>query len=321
MVVKNFKFIHWVFISITLFTVATPAKASLAQVVLLVANFIETNIAGFSGVIRQLSAGAQSQANALQMSTEVIGGTIAEQTKSLGKLEYKLQFGQFGSLGSVRINSVAPGGCLSKKRELNFKKYALLVDETNESVLPEINSYSTPVLGYDRDEDIAARKNTLDRMEASDFPLEGLFINENISLDQRDLWAEFVKHVTTPSPIVISKMGPAGQADDQYIAAYRYQTLLSQLQKTMLSQGDMYTALEGEPSRADVLKQYQAYASSFKRTRATNLKTEAGVQRELAEAQSMILDVDSEIMKVNKSITGLLSILAIDAADEMADEF
>lgn len=319
--VKNFKFVHFLIIGISFILISPPVKANIIQALLLIANFILTNQTGFSANIRQSSAGAQSQANAIGMSTEVIGGTIAEQTKTLGKLKYEMEFGSLGSVGGIKIDSTAPGGCFAKSRETGFKKYALLSDETNESVFPEVNGYAAPVLNYDRDEDMAERMNILQRMDDSDFPVQGLFINDNITIEQRALWADFVRHVTVPSPIVISQMGVAGAADDQYIAAYRYKMLVGQLQNTLLRQGDSYAALEGDSSRADMLKKYQAYAASFKRTKATNLKTKTGVQRELAEAQAMLLDVESEIMEVNKSLTGLVSIMAVKATDEMADEF
>lgn len=320
MAVKNLKIIHCVFIAFTLVVISTPAKASLAQVVQLIVNFMTTNIAGFSGNIQQNSAGAQSQANALEMSTEVLGGVIADQTKTLGKLEYELQYGDFGRLGHIRINGVAPGGCFGKKRESNFKEYAKLVDETNETVFPEVNDYASPVFNYDRDEDLAERKAILDKMEETNFPLDGIFIGDNITLEQREVWADFVRHMTIPSPVVISKMGPPGSVDDQMVSAFRFKVMAGQVQKALLAQSDKYVKTDGNDSRMDVLKQYQAYAASYKRTRATNLKTEAGVQRELAEAQSMLLDIEAEIMDVNKSITGLLGVLAVNATDEMADE-
>lgn len=312
---------HVVFIALTLVLVSPPAQASFIQVVMTVLNFINTNMAGYTGVMESLGQGANSQVNSDKQGAEVVVGSLAEQTKTLGGLNYKLNFGSFGTLAGININGVAPGGCLGKKRQSTHKMFLDMKDDTSNEIFPSVNEYAGVHESFDYDEDVAERKVVNNLMKEYDFPLAGLVPNENITEAQRGLWSKYVQFFTVPSPITISGVGKVGSVDEKSIQAARYQAMVGILQKTMLDYGDRYTKVDDDVmSRADVLESYRIYANSDKRVQATNLKTSAGVERELAEAQSMIIDVNSELVNSQDSINGLLTILAVTSTDEVADE-
>lgn len=318
---SKFSKVHVAIIVMALFTMSPPAQASIVQVITTIVNFINTNIAGFSGVIQSMGQGANTQVNSDKQSTEVLAGTIAEQTKTLGSLKYKLNFGSFGSLGQFKINGVAPGGCFGKKRDASHKKFLEIAENTEKNVLPTINEYAGVHDNFDYKEDTAERKAVLDLMKQHDFPLEGLLPSSNITEAQRALYSRYVQFITVPSPITISGVGRAGSTDEKSIATARYQALVGILQKAMLDYGDRYLKFDDSTmSRYEMMEAYGIYANSDKRIKSTNLKTSAGVERELAEAQSMTIDVESEIMKSQDNILGLMTILAIKSTDEVADE-
>jgi hypothetical protein len=297
--------------------IAPPAKANIMQVLMLITNFITTNLNGFNASIQQESAGSQTQANAMQQSTEVLSGVIANGTKVLGQLEYSLNW-----KGSGKFNSIAAAGCLllkGKNNDVN-DSYEERFDNTIKNEMPAINDYARFDNSISIEDDKKNRTAISQIIEDSEFPLSGLFPNQNITPSQRTVWGEYVKYLTVPSPVNITGLSGA-RSGNKGRQAFRYQQLVAPVQKVLLTYGDKYTAeSNNEISRMDVFKTYKAIATSPKRISAMVNKTGVGLDRESALAQSMLLDVEGEIMEVNENITSLLSVMAILATDEIADD-
>ena len=317
---KKLKKLHLVIILITGLCIPFASHANIAQAIQLILNFIGVNLAGFNANIQQESAGAHSTINALKMSADVTGGVIAEQTKQLLKNSYKFEFGEFGTVGEIKINSTAPSGCMRKKDASVFKKYAEELENAMEVDFKSINEYAKLKANVDVKADRDHRKVVAERAKQLGLDDMGFFPNRNLDAAEYELWKEMVPFLTVPKPISSSSTLLPGKRSQMAKNSERYKMLIGMVQQAMLQQGVFYKELEGEDqSRADIFKKYLAYANSFKRTKANNAKTKAGLERELAEAESILVDIETEYLERQETITNLMTILAISSTDEMAD--
>jgi len=317
---KKLKKRHWIIIAITGLILPFASHANLAQVIQLILSFIGVNTAGFNGNIQQESAGAHSTINALKMSADVTGGVIAEQTKQLLNSKYKFEFGEFGRVGQIKINSTAPSGCMRKKDASVFKEYVKEYEKAMDVDFKIINDYASLKTSVDVKSDRDYRKVIHERSKQFGLDKMGFYPNRNLDPAEFELWKEMVPFLTVPKPISSNSTLLPAKKNQLAKNTERYRLLAGMVQQAMLRQGVFYKEInEDGESRADIFKKYYAYANSYKRTKASNLKTKAGLERELTEAESILVDIESEYLQRQEILTNLMTIIAITSADEMAD--
>lgn len=316
---NRLKPLHVVFLAITSMVIMVPpAKASLIQVIQLIYTEIQTLLGGYNAIIQQQNAAGQTTINSHKMSADTLGGIIAEQTKTLGTLEQKLNFGSFGSQGEFRIDAIAPSGCFSKKSSTDFKNWAKAKEKATKETWPSINAYAAVRKDIDFGQDRSDRRGIFQRAKELGLLEMGLYPTRKLNSEEYEIWVEMIKYLTVPQPI--SEDGALSPANKLRLIQEneRYKQMVGIVQSSLLRNALLHKKLDGDISREEMLLSYEVYANSFKRTRSSNLKTENGLAKELAEANARALDVQLELNETNEAIESLLTILAIESTDNFA---
>lgn len=316
---KQLKFTHWIFIVFTgVCVIAPPAKANLAAVIALINSVIQTTLGGFNALIHMENANGQAIANSHKMSAETLGGIMANQTKTLGSLEQKMNFGSFGKIGDLKINAISSSGCFTKKKADTYKDWMNTKEQAFTEKLPELNAYAAVQAEIDFGQDSRSRRGIFNRAKELGLLEMGLHPTRKLSTEEYEIWVDLIKYLTVPSPISEkSALSPAAKLK-LIQNTERYKQLVGVVQESLLRHALSNKRLEGDLSRNEMITSYEAYANSFERTRSANLKTQAGVLKELAEAEAMSLDLNAEINQTNESIEALLTVIAIDSTDNYA---
>lgn len=296
------------------------AQANLVQALQLIVNWIMTAVEGTNAVLQSEEASGNAELNAEEMRTKIEAAAEGAVAVSKVKLDLRLNFGSFGEVAGLKINSVAPGGCFTKKRDEVFREYAKAQDEMNNEIIPKTIEYSMPAEEVDLEADENERREVFAEMKAKGYLSSGFFPSHNLNPEDYELWGKYIKHITVPQPFGANHFFKKGKGAEYVVDVLKFQQIVYPAQKAMLDASLRKLTLDGSLSRDDMLNMYRAYATSFKRTRASNAKTPGGVQREIIELQSMLMDVESEILKSNRTISSLMASSALIKAEKYVEE-
>lgn len=131
--IKRLKLIHYFMILATAYSVAPAANATYQDSIILNFLIVQFNLindtidkVGFALDFYKKQLKGQMTQNSIKQKTEVLGGVVANQTKTLANEKLRMNFGVINTIQSggktLKVGSVASSGCFNKKLSEHKRK-------------------------------------------------------------------------------------------------------------------------------------------------------------------------------------------------------